>query len=53
MNEELYTMKGKQAMQYFKSNSAAFNDYHEGYQQQVDKWPVNPLDVVIKSLEKR
>lgn len=52
MNEELYTMKGKDALRYFKQNSSAFDDYHTGYQQQVEKWPINPLDVIIKTLKK-
>ena len=29
-----------------------FNDYHEGYRQQVDKWPKNPLDLIISQLQK-
>jgi len=26
--------------------------YHEGYRQQVEKWPKNPLDIIIGELGK-
>ena len=29
-----------------------FDDYHEGYRQQVEKWPKNPLDLIISELRK-
>lgn len=29
-----------------------FQDYHEGYRQQVEKWPKNPLDIFIDELKK-
>ena len=39
-------------MKLFKDEPALFNDYHEGYRQQVDKWPKNPLDIFIDELKK-
>ena len=29
-----------------------FEDYHEGYRQQVEKWPKNPLDMLVTELKK-
>ncbi len=29
-----------------------FADYHEGYRYQVQKWPKNPLDILIAELSK-
>jgi len=31
-------------------DDALFADYHEGYRQQVEKWPKNPLDLIIAEL---
>ncbi len=36
----------------FKENPELFTDYHEGYRQQVEKWPKNPLDIIIEELKK-
>ncbi|XP_022900559.2 ribosomal RNA-processing protein 8 [Onthophagus taurus] len=52
INEELYTIEGKSAKDMFKKDPKAFQAYHEGYRQQVNKWPINPLDVIIKSIKK-
>ncbi|KAJ4440853.1 hypothetical protein ANN_10700 [Periplaneta americana] len=52
LNEQLYTSSSKDAKEYFQRDPDAFHTYHEGYQQQVRQWPINPLDVIIKSLKK-
>lgn len=52
INEQMYTSNGKDAQRYFQNNSAEFEAYHDGYKQQVRRWPVNPLSVIIKSVEK-
>ena len=49
LNEMLYTQHSKGAVELFKSPEQ-FEDYHEGYRQQVAKWPRNPLDVISKEL---
>ena len=36
----------------FKDDANLFLDYHEGYRLQVDKWPKNPLDIIIDELKK-
>ncbi|KAL0273097.1 UNVERIFIED_CONTAM: hypothetical protein PYX00_005854 [Menopon gallinae] len=52
MNEQFYNMKGNEALNYFKRDKDAFVAYHEGYKTQVQQWPINPLDEIIKSLQK-
>lgn len=52
LNETLYNNESSESKKYFKSDPDAFKAYHEGYKQQVDQWPVNPLDIVIDSIKK-
>ncbi|XP_055838564.1 ribosomal RNA-processing protein 8 [Episyrphus balteatus] len=52
INEQLYTMSSKSANNLFKEDKSAFEAYHEGYRHQVEKWPLNPLNRVIKSIKK-
>lgn len=50
LNEKLYTTDGSQAKQLFQSDPESFHTYHEGYQQQLRKWPVKPLDIIAKKI---
>lgn len=52
LNETLYNNDSSESKQYFKEDPDAFLAYHKGYKQQVDQWPVNPLDIIISSIEK-
>lgn len=52
INEQIYTNDSKEISKYFREDKEAFDKYHEGYRQQVGKWPMNPLDVIIKSINK-
>lgn len=47
LNEKLYTESGDKSFSYFQSDPQAFQIYHEGFQDQVKKWPLNPLDKII------
>lgn len=51
INELLYTRKGGDAIQIFKEDADAFTTYHDGYRQQVEHWPINPLDRIIKQIQ--
>lgn len=51
INELLYTRKGQDAIKIFKEDSDAFQTYHNGYRKQVEQWPINPLDRIIKSIQ--
>ncbi|CAH2063895.1 unnamed protein product, partial [Iphiclides podalirius] len=52
LNEKLYTTSGTEAQKLFQTDPAAFQTYHQGYQQQVKKWPVKPLDIIVKKIMK-
>lgn len=51
INETLYNSDSSQSKQYFKEDPDAFIAYHDGYKQQIEHWPVNPLDIIISSIE--
>ena len=53
LNEKLYTMSSKDAFDYFTANTDDFETYHKGFATQVQKWPMNPNDLIIKSLKQK
>ncbi|KAL1505823.1 hypothetical protein ABEB36_005295 [Hypothenemus hampei] len=52
LNEQIYSTTGKDAQKLFTKDPEAYKAYHEGYKLQVTKWPLNPLDIIIKSIKK-
>uniref|UniRef100_A0A914Q4H9 Ribosomal RNA-processing protein 8 n=1 Tax=Panagrolaimus davidi TaxID=227884 RepID=A0A914Q4H9_9BILA len=52
LNEQLYTMDSADAKNLFQEDDTAFQAYHKGYRSQVEKWPINPVDIIIKHLRK-
>lgn len=52
LNEQIYTTDSKEAQNLFKTDPDAFQAYHEGYKHQVQKWPINPVDVIISAIKK-
>ncbi|KAL0237441.1 hypothetical protein PCE1_000838 [Barthelona sp. PCE] len=52
LNEELYTSESTSAFEKFQDEPELFDVYHEGFALQAETWPVNPLDIIIKRLEK-
>lgn len=52
INETMYNSDSSESKQYFKEDPDAFKAYHDGYKQQIEQWPVNPLDVIIPSIKK-
>uniref|UniRef100_A0A915Q6U8 Ribosomal RNA-processing protein 8 n=1 Tax=Setaria digitata TaxID=48799 RepID=A0A915Q6U8_9BILA len=48
INEQLYTMSGAEALEFFQRDPKAFELYHKGYQKQAKKWPYNPVDEIIR-----
>ncbi|KAK0052990.1 ribosomal RNA-processing protein 8 [Biomphalaria pfeifferi] len=53
INEQLYTCTGAEALKMFHSDKEAFQVYHEGYENQVSKWPVNPVDILIRQIKSK
>ena len=52
LNEKLYTQTGHQSLKMFQNDPDAFNIYHNGFQSQASKWPVDPLNKIISSVMK-
>jgi ribosomal RNA-processing protein 8 len=52
LNEKLYTISSEKAYDYFQNNPEDFEIYHKGFDLQAAKWPINPLDLIIKELLK-
>lgn len=52
LNEQMYKQTGEESMKIFKDDETAYSAYHEGYRHQVQQWPMNPLDRIIKNLKK-
>ncbi|XP_017033147.1 ribosomal RNA-processing protein 8 [Drosophila kikkawai] len=52
INEQLYSVTSRKAEALFGKDASAFEAYHAGYRQQVEKWPLNPLNRFIKTIKK-
>lgn len=51
LNEKLYTTSSAEAKAMFDEDVNAFHAYHKGFVQQVEKWPLNPVENVIMDLK--
>ncbi|XP_012216101.2 ribosomal RNA-processing protein 8 isoform X1 [Linepithema humile] len=52
MNEFLYKNESTKSRLHFYNEPDDFIAYHEGYKQQLKRWPVDPLDSIISSIKK-
>ncbi|CCJ31191.1 unnamed protein product [Pneumocystis jirovecii] len=50
INEHLYNITGKEALEFFKKYPGIYKQYHIGFQNQVSSWPENPVNLMIKKL---
>ena len=50
LNEELYTKTSEESFERFSKNPELFVQYHEGFRHQVESWPMNPVDVIVRWL---
>jgi len=53
LNEQLYTTRGTEAFDMFQNDNSLFDIYHQGYKNQVESWPQNPLDLIIDFVKRR
>jgi ribosomal RNA-processing protein 8 len=54
LNQTLYTTDSTSALELFKQSPDLFAEYHAGFSQQVrDSWPLNPVEVYIRSIKTR
>lgn len=53
INEMLYTTSSSEAASMFQTQPDVYSDYHAGFRQQVQTWPENPTDFIIRNLIQR
>ena len=52
INEQLYTHSGEESLQMIKNDESLFDIYHQGFREQVTRWPMVPVDLFIRVLKK-
>ncbi|KAM6173374.1 ribosomal RNA-processing protein 8 [Erethizon dorsatum] len=53
LNEQLYSGPSSAAQHLFQEDPEAFLLYHRGFQSQVKKWPLQPVDRIARDLRQR
>ena len=53
INEQLYTISSKSALDLIKKQPELFDEYHDGFRSQVQSWPENPVDVFVEQFRLR
>ncbi|XP_077984101.1 ribosomal RNA-processing protein 8-like [Glandiceps talaboti] len=53
INEQLYSMTGEEALKSLGKDLDGFKVYHQGYIAQVHRWPSNPVDKIIKYIQRK
>ena len=53
LNEQIYQQPSSATKQMFDNDPEAFQIYHEGFQSQAARWPVNPVDKMIEFVSSR
>ncbi|KAJ2828543.1 25S rRNA (adenine645-N1)-methyltransferase [Coemansia erecta] len=53
INEAMYTETGARTFKMVQADPSIFDEYHQGFAAQVQKWPSNPVDIFIKQLQAR
>ena len=48
INEKLYTTASDEAVGMIDAAPAMFDEYHQGFREQVRSWPKNPLDRIVE-----
>lgn len=51
INEQLYTQSGDKSLEMIQKDKSLFEVYHQGFREQVRRWPLVPVDVFIKMLK--
>ncbi|XP_044524007.1 ribosomal RNA-processing protein 8 [Gracilinanus agilis] len=53
LNERLYSVTSSTASHIFQEDPEAFELYHRGFQNQLKRWPLKPVDRIVKDLKQR
>ncbi|KAK9246993.1 methyltransferase-domain-containing protein [Lipomyces tetrasporus] len=48
INEKLYTVSSDEAKKLLKDQPDLYREYHEGFRQQIQSWPENPVNIYIE-----
>lgn len=51
INEKLYTTTSEDAIKLIKKQPELYKEYHEGFRQQVQSWPENPVDIFVTRIK--
>lgn len=51
INEKLYTTQSDEAVRMIDASPAMFDEYHQGFREQVRSWPKNPLDRIVEMFD--
>ncbi|KAK9456638.1 methyltransferase-domain-containing protein [Dipodascopsis uninucleata] len=51
INEKLYTISSEEAEKLIKEHPDLFNEYHEGFRNQVQSWPENPVKFYVEKIQ--
>ncbi|XP_954999.1 uncharacterized protein TA03880 [Theileria annulata] len=52
INEKLYKNNSEMSWKLFNNDPKLYTIYHEGYRNQIIKWPYNPINKIISWLNK-
>jgi ribosomal RNA-processing protein 8 len=53
LNDSIYKRSGHETFQQFQKEPGLFDAYHQGFRDQVEKWPTDPVNDVISFLSTR
>ncbi|XP_038597611.1 ribosomal RNA-processing protein 8 [Tachyglossus aculeatus] len=53
LNEQLYTGPSSAARRLFQDDPDAFQIYHRGFQAQLRRWPLRPVEAIVRNLRRR
>ena len=51
INEQLYTQDSSKSLEMIRNDESLFDIYHQGFREQVTRWPLVPVDVFIGILK--
>ncbi|CDK28121.1 unnamed protein product [Kuraishia capsulata CBS 1993] len=53
INEQLYTSTSVDALELIQKQPSLFDEYHQGFKNQVEGWPENPVDIFVRDIKEK
>lgn len=53
INEQFYTVSSEEALRLVEEQPSLFDEYHQGFREQVQSWPENPVNVFVDQIQTR